>query len=96
MPIEREKIRRALKGKGYIEVTKKKDHDFFYLFLNGIKYPIFTKLSRGSSYKEYSDDLVKDVYKQIRLSKVEFAKYVECSLKLEEYVKLLLERNAIG
>lgn len=95
MPTEREKIRKALKGKGYVEVTKKKDHDFFYLFLNGVKYPIFTKLSRGSSYKEYSDDLVRDVYKQIRLSKDEFTEYVECSLRLEDYVQLLTEQNVI-
>lgn len=95
MPIEREKIRKALKGKGYFEVTKKKDHDFFYLILNGVKHPVFTKLSRGSSYKNYSDDLVRDVYKQIRLSKTEFLEYVECSLRFEDYVKLLLERNII-
>jgi hypothetical protein len=95
VPIEREKIRSALLGKGFIEVTKKRDHDFYYLAIDGRKQTVFTKLSRGSSYREYSDNLVADVYKQICLTKPEFLEYIECSLELIDYLQLLKERNII-
>lgn len=95
MPIEREKIRQALIRKGFIEVSKNRDHDFFYLLVDGKKSNIFTKLSRGSSYKDYSDSLVNDVYKQIRLTKKQFLDYIECKLELQGYLQFLRDQQVI-
>jgi hypothetical protein len=95
VPIERDKIRKALLGKGFIEVTDKKRHDFYYLLVDGRKQPVFTILSRGSSYKDYSDGLVSEIAKQINLTKSEFADYVDCKLELVGYLTLLRERTIL-
>ena len=95
MPIKREKIRKALKEKGFVEVSKKKDHDFYYLYVEGKKTSVFTKLSRGSGFRDYSDELVRDVYRQIGLSKDGFLRYLDCSLTLDLYIQILREHNRI-
>ena len=95
MLIEREKIRKGLKEKGFVEVSKKKDHDFYYLYVEGKKRSIFTKLSRGSGFRDYSDGLVRDVYRQIGLSKEDFLRYLDCSLTLDRYIQMLREQNRL-
>lgn len=95
MPIERATIRAGLVGKGFQEVTKKKDHDFYYLFVDGKKTSVFTRLSRGSDFKDYSDPLVTKVYRQIGLSKQQFLKYLDCTLSLRDYLSLLRQQNRI-
>lgn len=93
MPIEREKIRNALVKKGFRE--KSNDHDYYHLYIAGKKRNVFTYLSRGSKYKEYSDDLIRAVAHQIGLIKKEFFEFVECPLTHERHVELLKQRNRI-
>jgi hypothetical protein len=93
MPLEREKIRKALLRKGFVEGGT--DRDFYRLETGGKRHSIGTKLSRGSKYKDYSDDLVRDVYKQLGLTKDELISFVDCPLDYEHYVKLLRERGKI-
>jgi len=91
--IEREKIRSGLLKKGFVEGGG--HHDFYFLQIGGKRYGVFTKLSRGSGYKVYSDELVAHVCKQVGLRKKEFLDFIECPLELDSYVKILKERNRI-
>jgi hypothetical protein len=95
VPTERAKIRKALTDKCFLEVTNKKTHDFYYLIVDGRKQPVFTRLSRGTSYRDYSDGLVSNVAKQIGLTKPEFLDYVDCKLELVDYLQLLRGRSII-
>lgn len=95
MPIEREQIRRALCSKGFVENTKRRDHDYYVLRHKDKKTGVFTKLSRGTKYKDYSDSLVRKVYSQIGLTKEEFELYLDCSLTLKDYVDRLIARGRI-
>ncbi|MEK6649706.1 MAG: hypothetical protein AABY75_01900 [Bacteroidota bacterium] len=93
MPIEREKIRAALLSKGFRE--GRSDHKYYYLFVDGRKVNVFTYLSHGSGYKEYSDGLVSKVAQQVGLVKKEFLEFVECPLTHEKHVALLRQRDRI-
>lgn len=62
---DRRKIETALEAKGF---TKRDgDHEFYDLLVKGKKVGIMTKISRGSSYKVYSDSLLGMMAKQLRL-----------------------------
>ncbi len=93
MPIEREKIQTALLKKGFRQ--KSGDHCYFHLYTEGKKRNVFTYLSHGSGYKEYSEELVHKVAQEIGLTNKEFYDFVECPLGHEEHVKLLKQRNRL-
>jgi hypothetical protein len=93
MRVDREKIRKALLTKGFVEGGG--DHDFYRLQYNGKVHSVGTKLSRGSKYKDYSDDLLAVLYKQLGLTRKEFDSFLECPLGLRDYVILLKERGRI-
>jgi hypothetical protein len=93
MPVEREKIRAKLTKTGFREKIGK--HDYYYLYVDGEKTGVFTFLSQGSGYREYGDELVGFVARQVRLTKKEFLQFVECVLSPEKYVELLKQRGHI-
>lgn len=91
MPIEREKIRAALIQKGFRERIAK--HDYYHLYVGGKKSAVFTFLSQGSGYREYSNELVGVVAHQMRLTNKELTQFVECPLTAEKYLELLRQRG---
>ena len=93
MPIERDKIKSALETKGF--QNDGGDHEFYFLYHKGKKFSVFTKISRGSGYKDYSDSLVGKVCKQLGLTKQEFLRLIECPLSHDEYIELLKQRKKI-
>ena len=79
MAVERDDLEKALLSKGFIKKTKGKDHAFYYYERDGrICKAIWTKISYGSKYKTYGDDLERRVRGQIRLSATDFKAFVEC------------------
>ncbi len=63
MQIDREVIRAALEKKGF--KRRSSNHDFYHLYdESGRKTAVFTKLSHGTGYKSYGDDLIDEVYHQ--------------------------------
>ena len=94
MPIEREKIRSMLLEKGFMQKSGK--HYYYYLFVNGKKSSVFTSLSHGPGYKEYSDELVSNVAHQMRLTKKELLQFVDCFLTYEKYIELLRQRDHLS
>ena len=93
MVIEREKIRAALEKKGF--KRKNTDHDYYSLFVNGKKQNVYTKLSRAPKYKDYGDELLAQVSRQLGLTKKELADFVDCFLEHGPYVELLKQRSRI-
>lgn len=90
---DRRKIQAALETKGFKQ--RDGDHDFFDLLVKGKKVGIMTKLSRGSSYKVYSDSLLGAMARQLRLSKADLMRLIECTLSGDAYAKLLQKSGEI-
>ena len=53
-------------------------------------------MSMGSNYKTVGDNLLIQMYKQLRMSNLgEFKKYIECKYSYDNYIKYLKEKNEI-
>lgn len=93
MPIERQKIARALSKKHFRLGAG--DHDYYWLYVDDVRTGIYTKLSRGEKYRTIGDGLVKEIARQIKLQKGEFLEFVQCTLSGDAYVALLKSRNEV-
>ena len=86
MPRDRDDVVRGLTKKGFKEDGG--DHQFFiYERLDGKRSMKRTKISRGSSYKEISDDLLGKMCKQVGLSKKQFLELIDCPMDRQAYEK---------
>jgi hypothetical protein len=91
--IAREKIAAALRKKGFRESDR--DHEYWFFYHLDKKTSIFTKLSYGTGYKDYGDDLLKKVRTQLRLSKRQLSELVECRIDEAAYTKILLQSGCL-
>lgn len=87
MPRATKNVERALTKKGFT-LEKKRDHNYYFLYLNGKKTIINTKVSHGS-HKDISDGLLNKMMKQMKLPKKEFDEYMNCTFSKEEYLNYL-------
>lgn len=92
--VARRDIEAALTKKGFT-LDSSGDHDYYYLTVNGAKTGIYTKLSRGTRYREIQSPLVAKIAEQIGLSKTEFMNFVNCTLSGAQHRALLVDRNLI-
>lgn len=93
MPIKTRKIDSALISKGFVKNEKKK-HIFYFLYIDGKKTQIRTKLSHGSN--EYNDSLLSAIRKQLKFNnKEELEEFIECTKSLEQYIKRLESKSII-
>ena len=90
---DRRKIQAAFEVKGFKQ--RDGDHEFYDLWVAGKKVGIQTKISRGSSYKTYGDSLLGLMARQLRLTKADLMRLIECSLSGEGYAALLQESGEI-
>jgi len=82
---DREDIRSALLKKGFY--CKDNDHEYYHFTLNNA---VFTKISRGSKYKTYTDKLLGKIKRQLKLNtSQQLNDFIECPMTLEEYTKIL-------
>ena len=89
MPRPREEVVSALTRKGF-QKTDKGDHDhYIYWNLAGKKTTFRTKVSRGTSYKTLSDDLLGQMSRQTGLAKKSFLDLVDCTLSQAAYEKMV-------
>lgn len=88
MPQKARDVAKALKEKGFKEESKR-DHIYFFLYYNGKKTHIRTKISHGES--EIHDKNCSFMAREIRLSNPQFRDFVDCPLKGPEYLKLLVD-----
>ena len=89
--LERAEVERALSHKGFKRDDEKKSHRYYRLFVNGKKTDVFTKVSHGSDrkYKTLGDPLVGQMARQLKISRTDLAKLIECSLNEAGYVALV-------
>ncbi|HMY45606.1 MAG TPA: hypothetical protein PKX74_09020 [Leptospiraceae bacterium] len=94
MQLDRSNIERSLLHKGFRREDS--DHRFYYFYHEGKRTAIRTKISHGSSYKTYGDDLISKVVRQLHFdSRQQFAGFVQCSFSLSAYRDLLLSKRLI-
>lgn len=88
MPRKRDLVVGNLTSKGF--KTIEGDHVFLvYHRLDGLKTPIRTKVSRGSSHRDISDPLLSQMAKQVKLTKPRFLELVDCTLDQASYEQLV-------
>lgn len=88
---DRTAIVKALLTKGF-DHHPGSDHDKYFFILDGKKTSTFTKISRGSNYKTYSDSLLDKMKKQLHLSLSDLLSFIDCPLSAEDYSKLMNEK----
>jgi len=87
-------LEKILKKKGFILDPEIYHHNFYYLHIDGKKYPIYTYLSH--SIDEYGDPLMAEIKKQLRFDKaVNLEKFFDCPMTKEKYIKMLKDQNLI-
>ena len=79
-------VSQALTGKGFAE-DNKRDHIYYFLWYNGRKSNIFTKISHAE--REIGRALCSAMARQIRLTGPQFHEFIQCDLTLEQYIALL-------
>ena len=84
-------IRAAFLSKGFI--SDETHREMFWLVIDGKKTSIRTRISHGA--KEYDDQLLTLVSRQIGLSKTELYRLVDCPMDGEKLKTLLVERRKV-
>jgi len=93
MPKKAKDVASALKKKGFKEDSAR-DHIFYYLYNNGKRTQVYTKISHGA--KEISDVNLGKMKRQMRFrNRKDFDDYIKCNLSEDEYKRLLKEENVI-
>ncbi len=80
-------VEAALKKKGFRQ-DDGDHHWFFYWTAEGKKTPVRTKTSHGGT-KDLGDGLLKEMARQVRISKVQFLDLVDCPMNRDQYQQLL-------
>nr|QNO52824.1 hypothetical protein KPNLKIIH_00016 [Methanosarcinales archaeon ANME-1 ERB6] len=96
MVIKTRKIASALTTKGFIEQggKKRKKHTFYFLYVDGKKTSIRTKLSHGID--EYDDKLLSFMSKQLKFDKKkEIEDFIDCSKTYNEYIRMLMDKSIL-
>lgn len=92
MPRERTAIRKALKAKGFEEESGG-DHWFY---VHAKNQAVFTKVSFGSGYKVYSDELLSRMRRQLRLdTKRQLESLIDCPMTREAYEEHLIAKKLL-
>lgn len=92
--IKTKQICSSLKKKGF--KPEESHHTFYWLYLDGQQTHIKTKISHGSGYEEYGDQLLSAMRKQLQLNSMgELQDLLMCPMSQEKYIRLLKERNKL-
>ena len=98
--IPRSTIEESLLKKGFVyhkqektQSLKKRDHRFYYFYHNNKRTHIRTRISMGSHYKDYGNDLLKKMKRQLRFDSLShLVDFLKCPLTKNNYVTIL-KRN---
>lgn len=89
--INKKQISSALLAKGF--AVKSTHHHLYFLYYQGKKTAIFTKISHGGKIKTYNDSLLGLMCRQLKLTKAELLELIKCTLDFDGYIKKLVERG---
>lgn len=88
MILERTKIETGLLNKGFVKDNS--DHRIFRLIVDGRITGIKTWTSHGSKYKDYGNDLLDLMKKELRLdTKSQLVRLIDCPLNYQDYISYL-------
>lgn len=93
MPRATKDVERILSKKGFTK-EKGRDHNYYFLYINGKKTRINTKTSRGS-HKDISDGLLGKIRREIKLPAKEFEAYLNCTFSKDDYLNFLIQKGEI-
>lgn len=91
MVFKSREIDRALLAKGFRKTER--DHHRYFLYVDGRKTRVHTKLSHG--VREYGDSLLGPMGRQLHLTRSELDELIRCPLDRKAYVALLVEREVL-
>jgi hypothetical protein len=86
VPLQARQVDSSLTSKGFHKVDN--DHHFYFLYHNGKKTSIRTKISHGE--REISDTNCGLMARQMKLTTPQFKQFVDCKLVHAAYVELLI------
>ncbi len=94
---ERAVIAASLNRKGFALNPGKPnpDHDYYHFQHPGLTTAVFTKISRGKEYKNYGDDLLGRMTKQLKLTTQQLLQLIDCTMDGDQYLKVLIKRGVI-
>jgi hypothetical protein len=85
-------VRQALVGKGFREDAKR-DHLYYFLYVDGRKSAIHTKISHNET--EIGQALLSLMARQLRIGAAQFELFIDYKLTEEGYIRLLVETTQI-
>ena len=89
--IDTRTIRKALTAKGFRQ--EQSHHEMFFLYVQEKRTQVRTRISHGK--REYGDNLLGQMARQVRLQRREFNDLIECPMSGETYLQLLRERGEV-
>lgn len=95
MPRDRADIVSSLTSKGFELRQGNRDHDFLFLVHSGQTQAVFTKVSRGTSYRTIGDKLLGKMSRQLKITRTDFNALVDCPMTQQEYVLKLRQLGII-
>lgn len=92
MPRKQNEVEKSLCSKGFHPA--KGDHNYFHYYSKaGKKTRIFTKTSHGS--REIDDSLLGCMARQVKLSRGDFDRLIDCPLDRDTYEKKLIDQGLV-
>ena len=92
--LPRRKIQSSLLKKGF--KREDTDHRVFRFYVGGKKTSISTKISHGSQYKEYDDDLLSKIKRELCMSDKKYLmNFIACPVTRERYTKDLVSTGKV-
>lgn len=90
-----DEIRKALSSKGFV-AEQAPHHEMWYFHHNGNKTSIRTRISRGTGYKTYGDQLLSQMKRQLQFeNRKQFDNFIKCPLDMNGYIEILKIQNIL-
>jgi len=95
-PISRKQIEKALQQKGFVPDQTGRDHRYYRFYYKGQKRLSKTKISTGTGYKDYDDNLFRLMVAGLHLENIKQVRdLLACPMTEEEYVAILVRRGKL-
>jgi hypothetical protein len=91
---ERSQLQSALLKKGF-ELRDGGSHEVYIFKHHGLKQAVSTIVSRGSSHKTLSKQILSLISKELHLTAKQLGEFIDCPLNEDDYAKLLMELRII-
>jgi hypothetical protein len=92
--IPRLEIERALNKKGFS--PRKGDHRFYSLMVDGRETSVRTKISTGTGFDDYTDDLLGKLKRQLHFRSLDALRdFIDCRLEYRDYLEDLRRQKVI-